>query len=92
MDRRVEVNITPNLELRASSRADERRLFRVLYRIQDPAQIVPGKECRVRIECPNANFPKDIKRAKITILSLALENDSSIIRVHPRSSAFKTQI
>jgi hypothetical protein len=25
---------------------------RVLYRIQDPAQIVLGKECRVRIECP----------------------------------------
>jgi len=49
---------------------------RVLYRIQDPAQIVPGKECRVRVECPNANFPKDIKRAKITILSFSLENAS----------------
>jgi len=47
---------------------------RVLYRIQDPAQIVPGKECRVRIECPNASFPEDIKRPKITILSFTLEN------------------
>jgi hypothetical protein len=47
---------------------------RVLYRIQDPAQIVLGKECRVRIECPNPNFPEDIKRAKITILSFTLEN------------------
>jgi len=49
---------------------------RVLYRIQDPAQIVPGKECRVRTECPNANFPEDIKRPKITILSFTLENAS----------------
>jgi len=49
---------------------------RVLYRIQDPAQIVPGKECRVRTECPNANFPENIKRPKITILSFTLENAS----------------
>ena len=49
---------------------------RVLYRIQDPAQIVLGKECRVRSECPNANFPKDIKHPKITILSFTLENAS----------------
>jgi hypothetical protein len=49
---------------------------RVLCRIQDPAQIVPGKECRVRTECPNANFPDDIKRPKITILSFTLENAS----------------
>jgi hypothetical protein len=54
---------------------------RVLYRIQDPAQIVPGKECRVRTECPNANFPKDIKRAKITILSFSLENASEELPV-----------
>jgi hypothetical protein len=49
---------------------------RVLYRIQDPAQIVPGKECRVRTECPNPNFPEDVKRPKITILSFTLENAS----------------
>ena len=49
---------------------------RVLYRIQDPAQVVPGKECRVKTECPNASFPKDIKRPKITILSFTLENAS----------------
>jgi hypothetical protein len=48
----------------------------VLYRIQEPAQIVPGKECRVRTECPNPNLPNDIKRARITILSFALENAS----------------
>jgi len=49
---------------------------RVLYRIQDPVQIVPGKECRVRTECPNPHFPEDIKRPKITILSFTLENAS----------------
>ena len=52
---------------------------RVLYRIQDPAQIVLGKECRVRAECPNANFPKDIKRPKLTILSFTLENASDVL-------------
>jgi len=49
---------------------------RVLYRIQDPSQIIPGKECRVRTECPNPHFPEDIKRPKITILSFTLENAS----------------
>jgi Transposase DDE domain len=49
---------------------------RVLYRIQDPPSIVPGKECRVRTECPNVSFPQDIKRPKITILSFTLENAS----------------
>jgi hypothetical protein len=49
---------------------------RVLYRIQDPAQIVPGKECRVKTECPNAGFPDDIKRPKITVLCFTLENAS----------------
>jgi hypothetical protein len=32
--------------------------------------------CRVRTECPNANFPEDIKHPKITILSFTLENAS----------------
>ena len=50
---------------------------RVLYRIQDPAQIVPGKQCRVRTECPNPNFPAAVKRPKITILSFTLENASN---------------
>ena len=59
---------------------------RVLYRIQDPAQIVPGKECRVRTECPNANFPEDIKRPKITILSFTLENASQELSVIDRNN------
>jgi hypothetical protein len=54
---------------------------RVLYRIQDPAQIVPGKECRVRTECPNPAFPQDVKRPKITILSFTLESASEELSI-----------
>ena len=49
---------------------------RVLYRIEDPARIVPGKQSWVKIECPSVNFPEDVKRAKIPILSFTLENAS----------------
>ena len=49
---------------------------RVLYRIEDPARIVPGKQSRVKVECPNPNFPDDVKRPKISILSFTLENAS----------------
>jgi len=35
---------------------------RVLYRIEDPARIVPGRESRVTTDCPNPHFPEDIKR------------------------------
>ena len=59
---------------------------RVLYRIQDPAQVVPGKECRVRTECPNPNFPEDVKRPKITILSFTLENASEELSATDRNN------
>jgi len=49
---------------------------RVLYRLEDPARVIPGKESRVTIECPNPNFPEDVKRPKINILSFTLENAS----------------
>jgi hypothetical protein len=49
---------------------------RVLYRLEDPAKIVPGKESRVKFECPNAKFPEDIKRPKINVLSFTLEHAS----------------
>jgi hypothetical protein len=49
---------------------------RVLYRLEDPTQITPGKECRVKTECPNPNFPEGVKRPKITLLSFTLENAS----------------
>jgi len=60
---------------------------RVLYRIQDPAQIVPGKECRVRTECPNANFPSNIKRPKITILSKPATQRQGRVTELPSSGA-----
>jgi len=59
---------------------------RVLYRIQDPAQIVPGKECRVRTECPNPDFPEDVKRPKVTILSFTLENASEELSAADRNN------
>jgi hypothetical protein len=49
---------------------------RVLYRIEDPARIVAGKQSRVKVECPNPDFPEDIKRPKINILSFTLEHAS----------------
>jgi transposase len=49
---------------------------RVLYRIQDPARVIPGKVSRVKVECPNPDFPQDVKRPKITLLSFTLENAS----------------
>lgn len=54
---------------------------RVLYRMQDPSPIVPGKECRVRTECPNPLLPEDIKRPKITILSLTLDSASEELSI-----------
>lgn len=46
---------------------------RILYRLNDPTRIVPGKEIRIRLECPSANFPKDVKRPKVELLTLSLE-------------------
>lgn len=46
---------------------------RILYRLNNPARIVPGKEIRIRVECPSPNFPKDVKRPKVELLSLSLE-------------------
>jgi hypothetical protein len=47
-----------------------------LYRLDDPAGIIPGKESRVKVECANPNSPEDVKRPKITLLSLTLKNAS----------------
>jgi hypothetical protein len=46
---------------------------RVLYRLEDPARIAPGKEIRVRVECPSARFPPEVPRPKVELLTLALE-------------------
>jgi hypothetical protein len=49
---------------------------RVLYRLEEPARIVPGKQSWVKVECPSTNFPEGVKRPKIRILSFTLENAS----------------
>jgi len=46
---------------------------RILYRLEHPETIVPGKQIRIRVDCPSSNFPQDVKRPKVEILSLSLE-------------------
>lgn len=45
---------------------------RILYRLNNPEKIVPGKEIRVKVECPSHIFPEDIKRPDVEVLSLSL--------------------
>lgn len=46
---------------------------KIRYRLNNPERIVPGKEIRIRQECPSPNFPKDVKRPKVELLVLSLE-------------------
>jgi len=46
---------------------------RILYRLADPTRIVPGREIRIKLECPSPNFPKEVKRPKVQLFTLALE-------------------
>lgn len=46
---------------------------RILYRLNNPEKIVPGKEIRIRLECPSANFPTHVQRPKVELLTLCLE-------------------
>ena len=46
---------------------------RVLYRLRDPARIIPGKEIRIRVECPSPRFPPDVQRPKVEVLTLTLK-------------------
>ena len=45
---------------------------RILYRLQNPEKIVPGKEIRIKLPCPSPNFPDDGQRPKVEVLTLAL--------------------
>lgn len=47
---------------------------RILYRLNNPEKIVPGKQIRVRAECPSPNFPDHVKRPKVELLTLSLES------------------
>lgn len=46
---------------------------RVFSRLRNPEKIIPGKEIRVKLPCPSANFPEDKPRPKIEVLSLFLK-------------------
>ena len=46
---------------------------RILYRLSDPARIVIGKEIRVRADCPSPKFPSDVKRPRVEVLTLCLQ-------------------
>jgi hypothetical protein len=46
---------------------------RILYRLRNPEKIIPGKQIRVKVECPSNNFPEDVQRPKVEILTLVLE-------------------
>lgn len=46
---------------------------RILYRLDNPEKIVPGKEIRIRQQCPSTNFPEDVQRPKVELLTLSLE-------------------
>jgi hypothetical protein len=46
---------------------------RILCRLNNPEKIVPGKEIRIRVECPSPNYPDDVKRPKVEVLTLSLE-------------------
>jgi hypothetical protein len=50
---------------------------RLLYRLADPARLIPGKEIRIFTECPCQSFPADVKKPKVQILTLCLQQADS---------------
>lgn len=46
---------------------------RVLYRLQNPEKIVPGKDIRIKLPCPSPNFPDDVQQPKVEVLTLTLD-------------------
>jgi hypothetical protein len=46
---------------------------RILYRLTNPEKLVPGKEIRIRVECPSDTFPENVKRPNVEVLTLSLE-------------------
>jgi hypothetical protein len=46
---------------------------RIGYRLSEPERIVPGKEIRIKVECPCPNFPENLKRPKVELLVLSLQ-------------------
>lgn len=46
---------------------------RILHRLADPSKIIPGKEIRIKADCPSTRFPSDIPKPKVEILTLCLQ-------------------
>ena len=46
---------------------------RILYRLNNPEKVVPGKEIRLKLPCPSPNFPDDVQRPKVEVLTLFLK-------------------
>jgi len=46
---------------------------RILYRLADPHRILIGKEIRIRADCPSTRFPSDVKRPRVEVLTLCLQ-------------------
>ena len=46
---------------------------RILYRLNNAEKIIPGKEIRIKLECPSPNFPENVQPPKVEILALSLE-------------------
>lgn len=59
---------------------------RILYRLNNPEKIVPGKDIRIKLECPSPNFPQDVQRPKVEVLTLTLEE------VNPEKPSIFNQI
>jgi hypothetical protein len=46
---------------------------RILYRLEDPDRIFPGKGIRIKAECPSVKFPPDQPKPKVELLALTLQ-------------------
>ena len=59
---------------------------RILYRLNHPERIVPGKDIRIRVECPSHKFPSDVQRPKVEVLTFCLRE------AHPDKPSIYNQI
>jgi len=59
---------------------------RIRYRLNHPERIVPGKDIRIRVECPSHKVPSDVQRPKVEVLTLCLRE------AHPDKPSIYNQI
>jgi len=46
---------------------------RILYKLQEPKRLAPGREIKVRVDCPSTRFPEEIQKPKVELLTLSLK-------------------